>query len=417
MHQHTVFSSLPKPLAAALALGSVGKSHLLQLAKAALVDSGLELLGRELAQATWEADLLDGELAEQLEPLVPPQSDPRMLQCLRDVCSNWRRPENLEYYQRLRQKKDMDKAFAFLYSQHEKEPHNLFWLQQALGMAAYDGAFDWLAKWLGKGAYPQALEDKVGGDLAFFQGDYALAAQHYKSAWDSARLYPALVRRAECLYRLGEVSASVALNQAALEARPWNTNLLLTSYDRTAGQAAATSVLPGRVAVLLYTFNKADDLQRTLDALMPQLPDYASVFVLDNGSEDGTAELLDSWNQRFSDQGSDTRFSSIRLPVNIGAPAARNWLVAMKETRAYDWLVFLDDDALPPNGWLEQLGQAAAACPEAAVWGCKVVDANNPVAHPERGYPSDRSAPAAGGWFSARLSAGFRAFQVASPGS
>lgn len=375
--QRNTFSALPERLASDLALGSVGKAHLLGLARRALASPGSESLGRELALAAWEADPLDGELAAQLEPMAL-QADPRTLQCLRDVRSNWHRPQRPDYYQRLLQKRDMGKIFTYLYSQHEKDPHNLFWLQQALGMAAYEGAFDWLSKWLGKGTYPQALENKVNGDLAFFQQSYESAAQFYKLAWDAGRLHLALVRRTECLFRMGEEDAAAAFGRAALEARPWQTNLLMTMHDRLTGLAAAESVLPGRVAVLLYTFNKADDLKRTLEALMPDLPAYASVFVLDNGSGDDTSALLAGWNERFAGQGTD-RFTSIRLPVNIGAPAARNWLAAMEASQPYEWLAFLDDDALPPAGWLEQLGQAVEAYPQAGVWGCRVVDARNPL--------------------------------------
>ncbi len=376
--QLTVFSKLPARLADGLALGSVGKGHLLRLARLALASPGNEALGQELALAAWEADPLDGELAAQLEPVVS-GVDTRTLQCIRDVRINWQRPQRPEYYQRLLQKRDMDRIFTYLYSQHEKEPQNLFWLQQALGMAAYEGAFDWLSSWLGKGNYPQALEKKIQGDLAFFQKSYDAAAAYYLAAWDFGGLHPALVRHAESLFRLGDTDNAIALGREALAVRPWQTNQLLTLHDRLTGLSGERTALPGQVAVLLYSYNKADDLRRTLDTLVPQLPASASVFVLDNGSSDDTAALLAGWEEQFSRTAGEARFQSIRLPVNIGAPAARNWLVAMEAARPYEWLAFLDDDALPPAGWLDSLGQAVSVFPQAGVWGCRVVDARNPL--------------------------------------
>ncbi|HWR02434.1 MAG TPA: glycosyltransferase family 2 protein, partial [Humidesulfovibrio sp.] len=72
-------------------------------------------------------------------------------------------------------------------------------------------------------------------------------------------------------------------------------------------------------------------------------------------------------------------FSTVRLPVNIGAPAARNWLLSLPEVRSREYLVFLDDDVSLPADWLGRLGAAAALYPEASVWGCRVVDEANPL--------------------------------------
>jgi len=41
----------------------------------------------------------------------------------------------------------------------------------------------------------------------------------------------------------------------------------------------------------------------------------------------------------------------IELPVNIGAPAARNWLIARDETWQSDYIAFLDDDITMPENW------------------------------------------------------------------
>ncbi len=66
------------------------------------------------------------------------------------------------------------------------------------------------------------------------------------------------------------------------------------------------------------------------------------------------------------------------MPVNLGAPVARNWLRAQPEVAAADWVAYLDDDALVPPDWLERFGQAVALDPDASAWGCRVVDAAPP---------------------------------------
>lgn len=39
----------------------------------------------------------------------------------------------------------------------------------------------------------------------------------------------------------------------------------------------------------------------------------------------------------------------INVPVNIGAPAARNWLMKLSDVKACDWAIYLDDDILLPR--------------------------------------------------------------------
>ena len=98
--------------------------------------------------------------------------------------------------------------------------------------------------------------------------------------------------------------------------------------------------------------------------------------MLDNGSEDGTAEMLRGWAERLS--GGTASLQVETLPVNVGAPAARNWLKRLPEVRAADWVAYLDDDALVPHDWLARFGQAVSLDPDAAVWGCRVCDETPP---------------------------------------
>jgi glycosyltransferase involved in cell wall biosynthesis len=100
-------------------------------------------------------------------------------------------------------------------------------------------------------------------------------------------------------------------------------------------------VITGTVAVC--TRNRAGLLAQCLASLGHQLaePGQVEVLVVDNGSSDGTAALLDAWR----DGGGDRRV--VREP-KAGLSRARN---AALEASERDVVLFLDDDALAPPRW------------------------------------------------------------------
>lgn len=147
---------------------------------------------------------------------------------------------------------------------------------------------------------------------------------------------------------------------------PCHPNMLLALHELVFPLQAALADAPPP-ALLLYSWNKAEVLAQTLHSLKQTEIDDCPVFVLDNGSSDDTASLLralrDQWGQNLH---------CLRLPVNIGAPAARNWLLSLPEVRQHDNLIFLDDDLLPERGWLHSLQAVAAAHPKADTIGCRI---------------------------------------------
>ncbi|GKT31009.1 glycosyltransferase, partial [Aduncisulcus paluster] len=68
----------------------------------------------------------------------------------------------------------------------------------------------------------------------------------------------------------------------------------------------------------------------------------------------------------------------IDLPVNVGAAAARNWLMKEPQGMESDFAVYLDDDVEVEPDWISRFGAAVEAYPEAGVWGCKVLDYSVP---------------------------------------
>ncbi len=171
----------------------------------------------------------------------------------------------------------------------------------------------------------------------------------------------------------GQREQALPLLSALWKATPWNTNLTLRVNDLAflppEGPLPATST-----AILVYTWNKAELAGQTLDSVFASDIGDNRVFVLNNGSSDDTAALLAAKREEYG----PGRLHVETLPINVGAPAARNWLLALPEVRACSHAAFLDDDVLLPADWLTRLLSAAARHPECGTIGCAIRDSAPP---------------------------------------
>lgn len=146
-----------------------------------------------------------------------------------------------------------------------------------------------------------------------------------------------------------------------------------TPTTQPAPPQALTVTPQPRVHVLLYTHNKAAECAETLNSLQTTAYNNYKVFLLNNGSTDHTARMFNDLPDRmFPD------LERIHLPVNIGAPAARNWLLALPEHAACDYLAYFDDDIRVRPDWLQQMVTALEADPQAGVVGAKILNAGPP---------------------------------------
>lgn len=181
------------------------------------------------------------------------------------------------------------------------------------------------------------------------------------------------MRAAHCLERLGEARQAEALLRKAWAACPCHPNLILALHHLAFPLPESAPGPPPPMA--FYTWNKAPMLGAALESLLRTEAAHAPLFVLDNGSADGTADMLRAFRDHWGES-----LRIITLPVNIGAPAARNWLLALPEIRERGEVIFLDDDLTLEPGWLDALRRTGAAWPQAAVLGCRVVDSAPPHA-------------------------------------
>lgn len=178
----------------------------------------------------------------------------------------------------------------------------------------------------------------------------------------------------ELLLRTGGKGEAKGPLATLWKAIPWHVNLTLKLFDLfnppTPGDPADTD----SAVVLVYSWNKADLLAGTLESLLESDIGRARVFALDNGSTDHTADVLEKARQAF---GPD-RFHVETLPVNVGAPAARNWLLSLDKVKSARWAAFLDDDIVLPKGWLLRLLGAARGRDDIGAVGCRITAAFPP---------------------------------------
>lgn len=367
---------LPKIVQRGLLVASEGKLHLMHLAqellKAASQSSEARLyldLGLDLLQAAWTKDPLDGHLAGQLLALNSKWSrlSEPTLAMVQYVARHWVAPENLKHYQRLTESGDGQRICNFLSAQFNRDTDNLFWRQQLLAYGFFDQNEDLLDQAL-QGSWPEVLQPC----RFLFLGNRAWINQGYDQAlyfYDQAMGWDALGRRAKYLYQQGQQNQAQALWQELLNQNPWMISETLHVHDLIQGVDQRRSKFDGKVAIVLYSYNKDNELDATLASVFASQSLDHPVWVLDNGSSDSTAAILAAWKERMG-QGLEI----ISLPVNVGAPAARNWLMHEPKIRQCPWMIYLDDDVELPPDWLELLAGAVKTYPEAGVWGCKVVD-------------------------------------------
>ena len=172
---------------------------------------------------------------------------------------------------------------------------------------------------------------------------------------------------AELLIRQGQ-PLGVKILTSLWQKMPWHVNLTLKLHDLLSTRPKSERP-DHRIAVCVYTWNNADLLAQTLESLAQSEMGAARIFILDNGSADHTPEIILKANATFGE-----RLTSMRLPVNIGAPSARNWLLFHPDLANIENLVFLDDDVFLPRTWLRQILEAGTRHPECSAIGCRIMD-------------------------------------------
>lgn len=160
---------------------------------------------------------------------------------------------------------------------------------------------------------------------------------------------------------------------------PWHVNAGLTAYDLLSPPPPAPDLeCYVQTCVLLYSWNKGHDLERTLESLANSILNGARVICLDNGSTDDTPDILARARKQWKERADLPELEIVRLPVNIGAPQARNWLLHHPGVRDSRYVAFLDDDVYLPKDWLPSLLAQAEANRNVSAVGCRIVRNKRP---------------------------------------
>ena len=332
------------------------------------------ILSARVAAWGFERAPLDPALAAAAREAGRPLDDaPARRALTRELARRLVRPANAHILAPLAQAPDPGPALAFLAPAMDDPRHGLYWRGKAFALALSRGLPE-----LARQAVAPLLADPALTPLGARLALEAALAWDGPAAWQTtlSRLDPncfpryAALAQAHLLAEAGQREAAAEVLATLWREENWHPDLTARLAALLAPPPAADlNTLPGALHVFVYTWNRAALLRPTLERLAESRLGPARVTVLDNGATDDTAAVCRAMAGGFA----PGRFGCLTLPVNIGAPAARNWLARVAGLGPDDLAAYLDDDALVAPDWLEQLAGALAADPEADVAGARVV--------------------------------------------
>lgn len=344
------------------------------LAALAAARPKFSILSARLAAWAFERAPLDPALAAAARDAGRSLGDaPARRTLARELARRLVRPANAAALAPLAQAPDPGPALAFLTVSMDDPRHGLYWCGKAFALALTRGLAE-----LARQATGRLLADAALAPLGARLALEAALAWDGPAAWQAAlaRLdracFPryAALAEAHLLAEAGRSEAAAEVLATLWREENWHPDLTARLAALLAPSPAADlSALPGALHVFVYTWNRAALLGSTLERLAASRLGPARVTVLDNGGADDTAAVCRTMAARFA----PGRLACLRLPVNVGAPAARNWLARTAGLGPNDLAAYLDDDALVAPDWLERLVGALAADPEADVAGARVV--------------------------------------------
>lgn len=371
-----LWPKLPVSVRRGLLHGSVGPLHLMGLAtevlEAGAKQPELLPLGVEWLTAAWcGGAMLDGSMAAQVAAVAEryPGISSEVRRLARIASASWRLPEKTPLA-RLLARRDLPRLEELIARELARDPGNLFWVRQAVTIGLFDDRIFLVEQAMSALQQTIApLVPAVAMELAVVRGDWEQVAFLAPQVPGPMAGFV----EAAALSRVHGLEAARPVWQRLLRQWPWLLQAVLVLFDLLEAVALARSV-PGESGVVaLYTLDKPEDLDRTLASLAASRLHGAQLWVLDNGCAAPAKAVMARWQNQLG-----PAIRTISLPVNIGAPAARNWIRAEFLQSGLSWLVYVDDDVQVPVDWLERLWAARMRYPDAGVWGCQVVDATRP---------------------------------------
>lgn len=159
---------------------------------------------------------------------------------------------------------------------------------------------------------------------------------------------------------LADVSARLTARRTTLSSRIKELEKSLVSVQgelfRMQALSPATAADYPPISIIINTCNRHAFLQNALESLRQQRYPHFEIICVNGPSTDGTDVLLSGWASRIKIRKCPER--NLSLSRNIGIAAAAGEIVA-----------FMDDDAVAPSNWLQELARGYADAETAAVGG------------------------------------------------
>jgi len=137
------------------------------------------------------------------------------------------------------------------------------------------------------------------------------------------------------------------------------------------------------ISVVIPTFNRADSLNNCIESVMQQRFSGLEIIVIDDGSSDCTAELLDKFKKRY------TNMIVISNPANFGVNYSRNRGI---EQASGKFILFLDSDDRLADGCLSRICDTINSSPASThflFWVSDRLEESRNVAHYRHIYYED----------------------------
>ncbi|NCC61533.1 MAG: glycosyltransferase [Verrucomicrobiae bacterium] len=231
--------------------------------------------------------------------------------------------------------------------------------------------------WLDQAKIPPLLQPFLDAQVmkyCLLRGEYERARNILDKMPEQIDNEVWLNHAAEIYTRTGELQKGIHCYRTSLQLDPRQLPVRYRLEELEQPFQPDPTMLDRRVAIFLYSFNKSELLQQTLRSLAASERGNAKIVVLLNNCTDDSLAAVTALNQNLF-AGS---LEIISLPVNIGAPAARNWLLSTEHGQKAEYVAFLDDDVEVPHDWLVKLLTVLRTHPDAGVVGAKILPPGTP---------------------------------------
>jgi len=130
-----------------------------------------------------------------------------------------------------------------------------------------------------------------------------------------------------------------------------------------------------KVALMMLAYNRLDLTKKTLEGIIKSVTIPFHMIVIDNNSDDGTKEYLES----FKTGGTMTSFHHLRQSENMGVVVGRNLGMVKANEIGVDWYSTLDNDVEMPVGWLKDSIEIMKANPNYGMLGVNMENRKYPL--------------------------------------